>query len=289
VITTIRSNQPLGAIMPCMQHGLVNRISVLSAVPLILSSYGLLRSAADSDTWDELSSESCRRQNLVLVATGVASALWVNFAPTITKIPGSELSHQAYSGLMKKALLGAFTSGAALSAYVWKNSLPEDTPLLSLPGRVVDGVAKSIVSIAPSNSNNPVNVKYSLLTTGFLILTAIQTLGPHPLSVIPSWTGRRLARAFPAWTLLAAVTSFDLKESTEKGKVLLHDNQILSKGIKGYGVVYLASKVGAVFFDPSFPVHYPAVQMVSGWAAVSNMKLFVSYISIYYSYVISNI
>jgi len=154
---------------------------------------------------------------------------------------------------------------------------------------VVDGVAKSIVSIAPSNSNNPVNVKYSLLTTGFLILTAIQTLGPHPLSVIPSWTGRRLARAFPAWTLLAAVTSFDLKESTEKGKVLLHDNQILSKGIKGYGVVYLASKVGAVFFDPSFPVHYPAVQMVSGWAAVSNMKLFVSYISIYYSYVISNI
>ena len=270
--------------MPCMQHGLVNRISVLSAVPLILSSYGLLRSASDSDTWDELSSESCRRQNLALVATGVASALWVNFAPIITKIPGSELSHQAYSGLMKKALLGAFGSAATLSAFVWQRSLPENVrsandptnfkqvPLFSLPGRVADGVCKSIVSIAPGNSNNPVNVKYSLLTTGFLILTALQTLGPHPLSVIPSWTGRRLARAFPAWTLLAAVTSYDLKEATENGKVLLHENRILSRGIKGYGVVYLASKVGAVFFDPSFPVHYPAVKLVSGWAAVSNIK-----------------
>jgi hypothetical protein len=132
---------------------------------------------------------------------------------------------------------------------------------------VADGVGKSLASIAPSDTSNPVNVKYSLLTAGFLGLTAIQTLGPHPLSAIPSWTGRRLARAFPVWTLLAAVTSFDLKEATEKGAIA--DYQMLSKGIKGFGVVHLASKVGAVFFDPSFPGSYHAITQVPGWAALA--------------------
>jgi len=275
VITTIRSNQPLGAMMPCYQHPLVNRISVLSAVPLILSTYATLRSAADSDSWESLSSPSSRRHNLAMVATGVAGALWVNFAPVITKIPGTVplASHQCYTGVMKAALIGAYASSAALSACVWQRSLPDDVRTcnpIACVGRVADGVAASLVSIAPANTNNPVNVKYSLLTAGFLLLTAVQTLGPHPLAVIPSWTGRRLARAFPAWTLLAAVTSYDLKEATEKKLLLLDQNyKTLSNGMKGFGVVYLASKVGAIFLDPSFPESYHAVQLVPGWAAAA--------------------
>lgn len=271
VLTVIRSNQPLGAMMPNWQHPLVNQISVLSAVPLILSSYASLRSASDSDSWEELSSPSCRRQNLALVATGIASALWVHFAPTITQVPGSVplASHAVFKGAMKTALIGAYGSAAALSACVWRRSLPEDVrnDPLSWPGRVVDGVAKSIVSIAPGSIDNPVNVKYSLLTSGFLVLTAIQTLGPHPLSVIPSWTGRRISRAFPAWTFLAAVTAYDLKEATENGK--LSSYRTLSNGIKGMGAVHVASKVGAIFLDPSFPGSYHAVQLVPGWAAAA--------------------
>lgn len=276
ILTTIRSNQPLGAIMPNWQHPLVNQISVLSAVPLILSSYKSLRAACDADSWDELASPSCRRQNLALVTAGIASALWVNFAPIITQVPGSVplASHQAYTGTMKAALIGAYGSAAALSAAVWRRSLPEDVrnDPLSWPGRVADGVARSIVSIAPKSIDDPVNVKYSLLTSGFLVLTAIQTLGPHPLSVIPSWTGRRLARAFPIWTLLAAVTSYDLKEASEQkgGSSNFSSNyRTLSNGIKGMGAVHLASKVGAVFLDPSFPQSYHAVQLVPGWATAA--------------------
>jgi len=269
VLTTVRSNQPAGAMMPCPQHPIVNRISVLAAVPLIGSVYSSLRSAAENDTWEELSSESCRRRNLALVTCGVASALWVNFAPIITKLPGTELSHQAYKGAMKTALLSAYGSAAGLSAYVWQRSLPEEVrnKPFAWPSRVLDGVHKSLVSIAPLDKNDPVNVKYSQLTTGFLVLTAIQTLGPHPLSAIPSWTGRRLARAFPAWTMLAAVTSYDLKEATEKGAIA--DFRTLSKGIKAFGTVHLASKVGAVFFDPSFPDSYHAIKMVPGWATAA--------------------
>mmetsp|Transcript_18191 Transcript_18191/g.20580 ORF Transcript_18191/g.20580 Transcript_18191/m.20580 type:complete len:407 (-) Transcript_18191:158-1378(-) len=281
VLTTIRSNQPLGAMMPCWQHPLANQISVLAAVPLIIASYAKLSAAAGNDSWDELSSTSCRRQNLALVATGVASALWVNFAPLITKIPGTVplASHQAYSGLLKASLIGAYGSAAALSAGVWRCGLSDDvrnTPF-SWPGRIADGVAQSIVSIAPASVDNPVTVKYSLLTSGFLVLTAIQVLGPHPLAVIPSWTGRRISRLFPVWTFLAAVTSFDLKEASETTKVNsgtpLFDQspgyRTLSNGIKGFGVVHLASKAGAIFLDPSFPESYHAVQLVPGWAAAA--------------------
>ena len=257
--------------MPNWQHPTVNQISVLSAIPLFVSSYLSLRKASCSDSWDELSSPSCRRQNLALVTAGVGSCLWVNFAATITAVPGSvpPASHAVYKGAMKAALVGAYGSAAALSAFVWRRSLPEDVrnDPLSWPGRVVDGVSKSVVSIAPKSTNDPVNVKYSLLTSGFLVLTALQTLGPHPLAVIPSWTGRRISRLFPVWTALAAVTAFDLKEATENNK--LANYRTLSNGIKGMGVVHLASKAGAIFLDPSFPDSYHAVVLVPGWAAAA--------------------
>jgi len=271
VLTTIRSNQPLGAMMPNWQHPLVNQISVLSAIPLFVSSFLSLRKASCSDSWDELSSTSCRRQNLALAAAGVGSCLWINFAATITAVPGSSpaASHAVYNGVMKAALIGAYGSAAALTGAVWRRSLPEDVrnDPLSWPGRVADGVAKSIVSIAPGSVNDPVNVKYALLTSGFLVLTAIGTLGPHPLAVIPSWTGRRISRLFPVWTALAAVTAFDLKESTENG--VLATRRTLSNGIKGMGAIHLASKAGAIFLDPTFPGSYHAVVMVPGWAAAA--------------------
>ena len=135
------------------------------------------------------------------------------------------------------------------------------TPL-AWPGRVADGVAKSLVSLGPASSDDPVNVKYSVLTTSFLVFTAIQ-LGSFPLAVCPSWTGRRCSRAFAAWTLLAATSSFNLKDAVENGKRFADSSyDTLSKGLAGLGAVYLSSKVGAVFFDPSFPVHYKIVSQV---------------------------
>lgn len=275
VLTTIRANQPIGMMMPSYQHGIVNRMSVLSAIPLMASSITTLRSA---DSWEKMSSTSCRRQNLALVAAGVGSALWVAFAPVITKIPGTVplASHQAYSGALRSTLIGAFASTATLCATVWARSLPEDirkNPLL-WPGRVADGVCNSLVSLAPASNDDPVNVKYSLLSSGLLFLTGLQLLGPHPVSVIPSWTGRRLARIFPAWTLLAAVTAFDLKEATENGQLRTESKyRTLSNGLYAFGAVHLASKMGAVFFDPSFPASYHAVQMVPGWATAASLLI----------------
>ena len=264
VRTTIRSNQPLGAMMPSVQHRIFASTSALSAVPLFVSVFATLYSASDS--WEELGSNTCRRLNLALAAAGLGSALWVGFAPIITQIPGSNplASHQAYKGATRAALIGAYGATAALSAAVWARSLPEDvrSKPFTWPGRVADGVCKSLVTLAPANSDNPVHVKYALLSTSFLVLTAT-ALGTFPLAVVPSWTGRRLSRAFSAWTLLAAVTSLNLKEAAESGRLLADSTYAnLSNGLKGVGAVYLSAKVGAVFFDPSFPVHYGIVKMV---------------------------
>ena len=47
----------------------------------------------------------------------------------------------------------------------------------------------------------------------------------------------------------------------------------LSNGLTGFGGVYLAAKTGAVFLDPSFPVHYGIVKMVPGYAAASALAI----------------
>lgn len=276
VYTTIRSNQPVGALMPTLQHGLFARIGAMSAVPLIVSSFHLLyRTAASWETMQE--SGSSRRHNLALATACAGSAVWTACAATITAIPGSAgLSHQAYHGITKATLVGSYTAAAVLCGATWvastcydkdSNAMANVKSLLTAPVRIADGVASSLYRLAPKNIDDPVNVKYAVIASSMAFFTASQLLGPHPWAVIPSWTGRRLARAFPAWTLLAAVSAFDLKEAVEHGK--LGASRGLAAGIQGFGTLYLGAKVGAIFLDSSFPESYHAVNMVPGWAAAA--------------------
>ena len=180
--------------------------------------------------------------------------------------------HQAYKGVTLAALIASYASAAALGAVVWARSLPEEVRRnpLSWPGRVTDGVCKSLVSLAPANIDDPTNVKYAILSSSFLLFTALQ-LHQFPTAVIPSWTGRRCSRAFPAWTLLAAVSSLNLKEAREKGGHIWASDtyRTLSNGLTAFGAIYLSAKVGAIFLDPSFPGHYGLVKQVPAWAAAS--------------------
>ena len=91
VFTTIRSNQPLGMMMPTYQHGLFARTSAMSAAPVIVSCFAALASAS-KESWEELGAPTCRRLNLALATAGVASALWVGFAPFLTQLPGTRPS-----------------------------------------------------------------------------------------------------------------------------------------------------------------------------------------------------
>lgn len=249
-----------------------------SAVPLIGAAYyTLAKAASTAESWDDLAVPSARRHNLALVAAGVGSALWTGFAPLLTKIPGTDplQSHQAYEGLTRSGLIGGYAAGAALAGLVWTRSLPQDerNNPLRWPGRIADGAWSSLCKLAPASVDDPVNVKYAALCASMLIFTGLQ-LGSHPLSVVPSWTGRRLARAFPAWTLLGAATAFDLKEAAEDGTLLESPTaRALSAGVKGFGATYLGSKAFAVLCDPSWPNSYHAVVMVPGWATAAVLMI----------------
>lgn len=173
---------------------------------------------------------------------------------------------------MQARLIGCYGSAAALGAAVWVRSLPEDVRCnpLSWPKRIADGVSKSLLSIAPASIDNPVQVKYSLLTSSFLIFTAMQTVCNMPISVIPSWTSRRLSRAFPIYTFLGAVTAFDLKEATENGQLLIDDKyRCLSNGVKSFGGLYLGARAGGIFLDLAFPEHFGMVTQVPGLAVAA--------------------
>lgn len=242
-------------------------------MPFIYAAFRTLGKAArDAEGWDDLATPTCRRHNLALAASCAGSALWTNFASTITKIPGTDTCHQCYEGATKAGLIGAYGSAALLGAAVWARSLPDDVrgnPLL-WPGRVADGVSKSLCSLLPANVDDPVAVKYSVLASTFLAYTAIPILCPHPYTAAFTGTGRRLSRAFPAWSLLAAVTCFDLKEAAE-GRVLLVDEKYreLSNGIRAFGAVYLSAKAFCLFGDPSWPASYHAIKEVPGLAAIA--------------------
>jgi hypothetical protein len=280
VTHTIRSNAPPGAIMPSSLHAPFARMGVLSVVPVIASAYAVL-STASQDSWTALSSDTCRRLNLALITAGVGSALWVGFAARITMIPGTNpvASHwQPVSGTTRAALIGSYGASAALSAAVWVGSLPEDVRKkpLTWPGRIADGVCKSLVTLAPANANDPVQVKYALLASSMLFFTAMPLVMPYPYAVCPSWAGRRCSRAFPAWTFLAAVSSFNLKEAAERGN-LLADNacKTLSTGLTAFGALYLSPKVGSIFIDPSFPAHFKIVlaETVPMWLAAASASV----------------
>ena len=55
----------------------------------------------------------------------------------------------------------------------------------------------------------------------------------------------------------------NLKEAAESGKLYADSTcKALSSGLAGFGALYLLAKGGAIFIDPSFPVHYKIVAQV---------------------------
>lgn len=261
-------------------HGRLAMTSSLAPLPLIWACFAVLASASKV-SFTELKSVTYRRLNLGLVAACIGSCLAVYFAPAATALPGSGLSHVVYAAPLRGALLGAFGSAAALCSTVWLSTIPAEVPssLFAWLGRVADGVAGSLVRLAPSAaSDDPDNslcvdgrVKYAVLSAAFLVMTFLG-VGPQPLATVPSFTGRRLSRAFAAWTLLAAVVSYTLKDAAERGLLIASGGaecfRTLARGLGGFGALYVAANFGKLLFDVGRNGfgHYPAVTAVGAWS-----------------------
>ena len=75
-------------------------------------------------------------------------------------------------------------------------------------------------------------------------------------------------------TLLAATSSYNLKDARERGMQLADTAyHTLSSGLTALGATYLAARFGAVFIDPSFPEHYKVVTQVIGYQALAALAI----------------
>lgn len=91
---------------------------------------------------------------------------------------------------MQARLIGAYGTAGILSALVWARTLPEEhrNPL-TWPKRIGDGVSKALVSLAPDSVDDPVQVKYSLITASMLIFTGMQLQCYTFVDFTPSLSG----------------------------------------------------------------------------------------------------
>merc|ERR1712217_595930 len=81
---------------------------------------------------------------------------------------------------------------------------------------------------------------YSTLALAFVCFTAIAIFVPFPLATVPSLLGKRMGRAFGAWTLLAAVVCTVLRSNAERRKLASGISCPLKRGVRLMAILHLA-------------------------------------------------
>ena len=207
-------------------HNTVGVLQALTVIPLICSTFGSLASAAAHSGRAALRHVIFRRLNLGCAAASLWSAFAVVYSPQLTAALVRTVDPVVYPGLVAAGALGAYLSAAALCLDSWSRSVDEPRMLveraLHEPRRLVERVLRSLSTLAPHSNptavtltaeatRNSMRNHYSLLTFAFGLFSALAIFAPFPLATVPSLVGKRLARAFGAWTLLASIVCYTLR------------------------------------------------------------------------------
>ena len=167
----------------------------LVLLPLLWASCDALKAAAEVG-WSRLQSALTRRLNLALCASSLwlASACW--FAPAFTGATTVTYACKLKAGAtaIHLATAGIVAAGA------WFESSPGS--LLQAPGRVVKGLAGSVMSLVPPGGDKLADpdaaeakvVAPALLTAALGAWTFAALAAPFPTATLPYAAGRRLSR-----------------------------------------------------------------------------------------------
>ena len=146
---------------------------------------------------------------------------WI-FAPTFA------FGYDLYTWNLKvgAALVHAIT--ATLALFSWKRIISTNvsSPLGYMP-RIIRGLVGSLWTLGPSKpSDDPDSPHltgndnasiWSLCTVGFLCFAILPIVSPYPLATVPTILGKRLSRPASAFTFLASVCSYCLKDASDRG------------------------------------------------------------------------
>mmetsp|Transcript_48185 Transcript_48185/g.111661 ORF Transcript_48185/g.111661 Transcript_48185/m.111661 type:complete len:527 (-) Transcript_48185:100-1680(-) len=212
--------------MPNRLLHLLTGAQPLTPLPLVASVFTALSRSASKEGWWAMNRLTYRRLNL-----GVATAcLWLAAVATFTQ--------RTYSGLFAFVVAAVHLATALFCISVWLHATRSSAG--HHLSRLARGTVGSLWALAPQTSETGTISKsgsashlddpdekagrdgrneYSVACLLFLWFTVMPNLVDLPLATVPALLGKKLVRAGSAWTFLAAVAAYVLKDATQRGRI----------------------------------------------------------------------
>ena len=149
------------------------------------------------------------------------SSLWL--ASSWLFAPSFAFGYDLYTTKMKVSAAFVHVITAIIALISWRRNLPvKDAPFLRSVSRIIRGTLGSLWAFAPSNpttdpDDETTNASsWGLCASGLLWFTILPVVSPYPLATVPTIMGKRLSRPASAFTCLACICAFCLKDASEK-------------------------------------------------------------------------
>mmetsp|Transcript_8869 Transcript_8869/g.20021 ORF Transcript_8869/g.20021 Transcript_8869/m.20021 type:complete len:418 (-) Transcript_8869:307-1560(-) len=271
-----------------VRHNLLTIAQALCfPVPVFISVFAALSAAATKGGKTRLKSATYRRLNLGLFA----SSMWLLCAAMY--YPLFATGYDQYPRALVQAAAVAHGATACLAFGAWARSAPLYPELRRLRvhcsafylPRLVRGLAGSFWSLAPKQpagggglddpdvKGRDARAEYALAALLFGVFAVLPLLKAFPAATVPTILGKRLARPATAFTWLAAVSCYCLKDAAERGRLAASTFATLRKGLLvGCGLhlgLLFAKVAGADGGHAGLLALYPAMVSKPGLALCS--------------------
>lgn len=216
-----------------VRHQYLTIAQALAPVPLAASVFLSLSRSAGKEGWWAMGRSTYRRLNLGAAAVSLWLAIAVIFGPSLSA------GYKLYSANFVKAISTMHFATALFCLVVWFRVVDTSPPPRAL-SRLVRGIIGSIWGLMPQTSetgtqsssgsasqlDDPDSAagsdgrnEYAIASALFLWFAVMPNLVGFPLATVPTVLGKSLSRAASAWTLLAAVVAYVLKDASQRGRI----------------------------------------------------------------------
>lgn len=239
-----------------VRHNVLTIAQALAPLPLGAAVFGAL-AAASKAGWKRLHSVTYRRLNLGMAASSawLAAAAW--WAPAFAA------GYRMYSLPFRLLVAATHLAVAALCCRVWATAVdaggdvddgsgrPKQAAWRRSAPRVARGFVGSVWSLPPKDAATAEDGRneYAMASALFFCFAMMPLMVGFPLATVPTILGKRLSRAAGAWTFLAAVVAYVLKDAAERGRLHASTFRTLRRGLaaaSGAHLLLVALKLAGI-------------------------------------------